>query len=148
AAGAGGSSTRTGLTPGRNEGFALATLLTALLWSRKPRPPGRRAGLEALPIITRGEFRSSAPKQIRERERWFPMFGHKGKPRRSGAKCTGLCGRRGIGSSATGQFRARGSVPSARTLVTGVLPTEQQIGRPARPYKKGTDENALYIAWK
>ena len=24
--------------------------------------------------------------------------------------------------------------------------TEQQIGRPARPYKKGTDENALYIA--
>src|SRR5262249_23282603 len=68
-----------------------------LLGSRKPRPSGWRAGLEAIPIITRGEFRSSAPKQIRERGRWFPMFGHKEKPRRSGAKCTGLCGRRGIG---------------------------------------------------
>src|SRR5262249_59976242 len=48
AAGAGGSSARTGLTPGRNEGFALATLLTALIGSRKPRPPGPRAGVEGL----------------------------------------------------------------------------------------------------
>src|SRR5262249_36816852 len=110
------------LTPAATRGSPLphfSLVVPPLLGSRKPRPPGRRAGLEALPIITRGEFRSSAPKQIRERGRWFPMFGHKGKPRRSGAKCTGLCGRRGIGSSATGQFRARGSVPSARTLATG-----------------------------
>src|SRR5262249_56236269 len=49
----------------------------------------------------------------------YVMWGHGGEARGGGAKCRGLCGRRGMGSSATGKFRARGSVPSARTLATG-----------------------------
>jgi len=46
------------------------------------------------------------------------------------------------------QFRAWGSGSFGENARHRSVATEQQIGRPARPYKKGTDENALYIAWK
>src|SRR5262249_15785114 len=36
--------------------------------------------------------------------------------------------KKGYWSSASGQFRARGSVPSARTLATGVLPQSNRSG--------------------
>ena len=52
----------------------------------------------------------------------------KAPPKRGQVYGSSACGRSGIGPSATGQFQARGSVPSARTLTTGVLSRSNRSG--------------------
>src|SRR5215467_12026912 len=59
----------------------------------------------------------------------------------------GFLRKKGYWSSATGQFRARGSVPSAGTLATGVLPQSNRSGatdrRPATTKRSATNHTSF-----
>src|SRR5262245_4077717 len=69
--------------------------------------------------------------QVRVFAEAFPQhagIGSRRKPRRSGASVRVISLRKeGVGSSATGQFRARGSVPSAPNARQQSVTAEQQM---------------------